>query len=100
MSSPGSSSNVPTEYWSSCLEPALLQSLKEFLKHEESIAKNVYIDDFMSCLVSFGIRAAGSANLISKTLSLVTDNKHVLSPRAIENWMFFMSRVDQKQTQK
>lgn len=30
MSSPGASANVPDEYWSGCLEPALEASLKDF----------------------------------------------------------------------
>jgi len=51
---------VPDEYWTGCLEEALLDSIKEFNAHKEHISKTAYIDDFTKCLVSFGIRSLGS----------------------------------------
>lgn len=93
LSSPGPSQHVPDEYWTGCFEPALSLSLQEFEQHQDVIAKDAYIDDFMSCLVPFGVRAVGSASLISQTVTLATKNLGSLSPRAIENWLFFMSRA-------
>jgi hypothetical protein len=60
MSGPAVSRNVPDEFWTGCVETALHLSLDEFKKYEQVIAKDSYLDDFMSCLVSFGIRGLAS----------------------------------------
>ena len=63
MSGPGVSRNIPDEFWTGCLESALDESLKEFTKYSELISKENYMDDYMSCLVSFGIRGVASKKL-------------------------------------
>ena len=63
MSGPNVSRNVPDEFWTGCVESALEESLKEFKKYSDLISKESYLDDYMSCLVSFGIRGIASKNL-------------------------------------
>ena len=95
MSSPGASRNVPDEFWTGCIEDALYESLKEFKKYEEVINKPSYIDDFMSCLVSFGIRGLASKKLQKTVLELVGNNQEHMINRSIENFMFFLDRCHQ-----
>jgi hypothetical protein len=44
------------------MESALSESLNEFQEHQNLIAKDQYLDDFMACLVQFGIRGVSSDN--------------------------------------
>ena len=92
MSSPGASRNVPDEFWTGCVEDALYESLKEFKKYEDVINRDSYIDDFMSCLVSFGIRGLASKKLQKTVLELVANNQDHMVNRSTENFMFFLDR--------
>jgi hypothetical protein len=92
MSGPGVSRNVPDEFWTGCLENALNESVKEFKKYSEIIAKDSYLDDFMSCLVSHGVRGLASKNLQKTVLELVGENIEYINPRATENFLFFLDR--------
>lgn len=47
---------VPDEFWTESLGPALLDAVKNYNKYEGKINKQVYLDDFVRTLVSFGIR--------------------------------------------
>ena len=60
MSSPEVTRSVPSEFWTESIEKALFQSLDEFDKYKDLISRDMYLEDFMGCLVSFGIRGVGS----------------------------------------
>jgi hypothetical protein len=92
MSGPNVSRNVPDEFWTGCVESALDESLKEFKKYSDLISKESYLDDYMSCLVSFGIRGVASRNLQKSVIEFVDEHLEHLSPRASENFMFFLDR--------
>lgn len=95
MSGPNVSRNVPDEFWTGCVESALDDSLREFKKYSDIISKENYLDDYMSCLVSFGIRGIASKNLQKTVIEFVGENLEHLSPRAAENFMFFLDRCHQ-----
>lgn len=92
MSSPGASRNVPDEFWTGCVEDALYESLDEFKKYSDLINRESYLDDFMSCLVSFGIRGVASEKLQKTVLELVRENQEHMMTKAQENFMFFLDR--------
>jgi hypothetical protein len=60
MCSPQASSYVPDEFWTDALEQCLTAAISNFKKFEGKINKEVYLDDFLRTLVSFGIRETGS----------------------------------------
>lgn len=60
MSGPSALNYVRDDFWTETMETALSESLNEFLEHQDLIAKDQYLDDFMSCLVQFGIRRVAS----------------------------------------
>lgn len=96
MSGPSAISYVPEEFWTKALEKALGDSLDEFRQHEDVIAKEQYLDDFMSCLVSFGIRGTGSESFVEKVNGLVQENVAFMGPKASENCLFFVDRSSSK----
>jgi hypothetical protein len=57
---------VPDEFWNNSLEKALIEAMDNFKKYEGKINKNVYLDDFVRTLVSFGLRELGSKSFIQK----------------------------------
>jgi hypothetical protein len=60
MCNPNASPYVPDDFWTETLEFALNQGIINFKKYEGKINKEVYLDDFIRALVSFGIRGLGS----------------------------------------
>jgi hypothetical protein len=72
MCSPYASPYVPDNFWKDTLEVALNQAIINFKKYEGKINKEVYLDDFIRGLVSFGIRELGSQSFVDKVESLVT----------------------------
>ena len=95
MSSPGASRNVPDEFWTGCIEEALQESLLEFKKYSDVINRESYLEDFMSCLVSFGIRGIASEKLQKTVIDLVRENQEHMTNKSQENFMFFLDRCHQ-----
>lgn len=56
LCSPQASSYVPDEFWTETLSEGLIEAMDNYNKFGEKINKDVYLDDFLRCLVSFGIR--------------------------------------------
>ena len=56
MSSDQASPYVPDEFWTSALADGLSEAIENFNKFENKINKQVYLDDFLRTLMSFGIR--------------------------------------------
>lgn len=51
------------------------------------------MDDFLRGLVSFGIRQTGSRGFIEQVDKFITNELETLTPKMIENLLFFFSRV-------
>jgi hypothetical protein len=60
MCNPYASPYVPDDFWKETLEVAMNQAIINFKKYEGKINKEVYLDDFIRSLVSFGIRGVAS----------------------------------------
>jgi hypothetical protein len=60
MCNPYASPYVPDNFWTETMEVALNQAIINFKQYEGKINKEVYLDDFIRALVSFGIRELGS----------------------------------------
>lgn len=56
MCNPQASPYVPDAFWTETLDTALTSAITNFKKYEGKINKEVYLDDFIRALVSFGIR--------------------------------------------
>ena len=93
MCSPQASPYVGDEFWEVTLEEAFTKAIANFKKYEGKINKEVYLDDFLRGLVSFGIRQLGSAAFIEKVETLILVEFDHLSPKMVENALFFFSRV-------
>jgi len=91
MSTPGISRHVPDDFWTDCVEPSLYDSLDEFEEHKELIAKESFLNDYFSCLVSFGIRQIASKKLVEKTVKLAKRNMDSMGPRSCESFLFFIN---------
>jgi hypothetical protein len=60
MCNPHASPYVPDDFWKETLESAMNQAIINFKKYEGKINKEVYLDDLIRSLVSFGIRGIAS----------------------------------------
>ena len=60
MSGPSAFNYVEDDFWTKTMESALSESMNEFQEHQDLIAKDQYLDDFMACLVQFGMREVSS----------------------------------------
>jgi hypothetical protein len=56
MCSPNASPYVPDTFWTETLEKCILDAVSNYRKYEGKINKEVYLDDLLRTLVSFGIR--------------------------------------------
>ena len=56
MCGPVASPYVPDEFWTEAVEKALISAMENFKKYEGKINKEIYLEDFIRTLVSFGIR--------------------------------------------
>jgi hypothetical protein len=56
------------------------------------INRESYLEDFMSCLVSFGIRGIASEKLQKTVIELVRENQEHMVNKSSENFMFFLDR--------
>jgi hypothetical protein len=64
LTSPYASPYIPDEFWEDSLEKALTEAIENFKKYEGKINKEVYLDDFLRTLVSFGLRELGSKKFV------------------------------------
>jgi len=92
MSGVDASRHVPDEYWTSCVEPAMAENLKDFHAHRDQVSVSAFIDDYSKCLISFGIRGVGSQKLMKQTCALYHENLKDVNPRSLENFLFFIDR--------
>jgi hypothetical protein len=56
MSEPEVSPYVPDDLWTQTLSKSLLEQLDNYKKYEDKINKEVYIEDMLRTLLSFGLR--------------------------------------------
>ncbi len=66
LCNPIASPYVPDELWTQSLEEALDGAINNFQKYEGKINKEIYLNDFLRTLVSFGIRRIGSKPFVTK----------------------------------
>lgn len=66
--------NVPEEFWSGCLENALLQQIQQFKAHSDKISKEEFLQDFTYALHSFAMKKIASKKLMTAVFEMVSDN--------------------------
>lgn len=64
MVNPYASPFVPDEFWTTSLEESLIEAISNFKKYEANLNKEVYLDDFLRTLVSFGLRRLSTKSFI------------------------------------
>lgn len=74
----------------------MTNAIDNFKKYEGRINTEVYLDDFLRTLVSFGIRQVGSNQFIKKVEDFLEPNVQFLGPKMCENLLFFLSRLNSK----
>jgi hypothetical protein len=71
---------------------------------KDNLSVEAFTDDFCKCLVSFGIRGSKSQELTDLVCELIMETRNSLSPRSVENLLFFIDRccnpISQKQIEK
>jgi hypothetical protein len=85
---------IPDEFWTGALEKALSDAIENFKKYEARINKEVYLDDFIRTLVSFGMRQISSRNFKTKVEDFLQPHVSSFGPKMSENMIFYLSRVE------
>jgi len=92
MTSPAASEYVPDVFWTETLEACIRSAMANYKQYEGKINKEVYLDDLLRTLVSFGIRQTGTQTFVDAVEQFLSAELSELTPKMCENALFFFSR--------
>ena len=82
---------MPNEFWTEGLEKKMRQAVSNYKKFENKINKQVYLDDMLKTLVTFGIRSTGSKAFIKEMEEFFRSQLRELDAKMCENLLFFLT---------
>lgn len=72
----------------------MIEAMENYKKYGDKINKEIYIDDMLRTLVSFGFRQVGEKPFLAKVEAFFQDNMHYLKSKMAENLVFFLTRLN------